>query len=443
MDERRKEVIKRLADRARRISIDTRTIRKGDAFLAIKGKTHDGHDFVREAFKKGAIRAVVSRIDKNTSSYAERLIKVDDTLRTLGDIAAECRLKFKVPVVAVTGSNGKTTTKDIIAHVLSARYTVLKNESSKNNLIGLPLTLLGLSDRHDVAVLEMGMNRLGEIDRLSEIANPHIGVVTNIGPSHLEFLGTLKKVFIAKCELLKRLSREDTAVLNKDDPYLRRISGIRPKKIYFGIETKCHFQASDLLFRDKGWLFSVGEEKNLKLNLLGKHNIYNALAAIAVARLFGIDFPAIKEALASFRNTSKMRLEIKNVRGMEILDDSYNSNPLSMERAVETLAGYNASGKRIIVCGDMLELGGKSREMHEAVGRIIAASGADILVTMGKYSRFTNKTASKKGLDTSYHADSHKSAAEFLRKNTRAGDVILVKGSRAMQMEKVITELAA
>lgn len=441
MDENRNETIENLAKYASSIFIDTRTIKKGEVFIAIKGKRFDGHDFVEEAFKKGAKLAIVSRRPKNLSlGYKDRLIKVKDTVKALGDIAKTHRLKFNVPVIAITGSNGKTTTKEMVTHVLSAKYNVLKNETSKNNLIGLPLTLLELEEKHSAVVLEMGMNHLGEIDRLSEIAKPHIGVITNIAPAHLEFLYNLKNVFIAKSELIKRLSREDTAILNKDDIYLRNIKGISAKKVYFGIDRRCPFQTENLLYRNNMWHFSIDKTANFELHLLGRHNIYNALVAIVIARQFDMCFSTIAERIKSYRQICPMRLEFRNIRGVEILDDSYNSNPRSLECAINTLAEYDTDGRRIVVSGDMLELGKQARAMHQSLGKTLAAGPIDGLVTLGPLSKFMNKEAKRWGMNTLYHAKSHNDAASFLKKITRPGDVILVKGSRAMEMEKVIEE---
>jgi len=425
------------------VSIDTRTIKKGDIFFAIKGKKFDGHDFVKEAFLKGASKAVVQKLPKGSSSYRKHLIKVKDTITALGIIARTHRLKFNIPVVAITGTNGKTTAKDITAHVLSAKYNVLKNESSKNNLIGLPLTLLKLTKKHDIAVVEMGMNRLGEIGMLSRIVIPKIGVITNIGPSHLEFLGTLKNVFAAKSELLKHLPRDGTAILNKDDYYL---SGIQKKpytKICFGIENPCDFQATNLSRFKNIWSFRInGGSDVFQSSLLGKHNIYNALIAISVARKFDIDYETIKKQSCSYKQKCPMRLEHKKLRGLEVLDDSYNSNPLSMECAINTLINYTSDGKKIIVSGDMLELGKNAEKMHEEIGRSIASNPIDTLITVGKLSKFVSKGAKRAGMNRMYHAHSHRDAAEFLCKITKPGDVVLVKGSRGAEMEKIIQYLS-
>lgn len=423
------------------ISIDSRAIKRGGIFIAIKGARFDGHDFVKEAFKKGSSYAVVSKEIALARSDRKKIIKVEDTVWALGEIAKFHRRRFNIPVVAITGSNGKTTVKDMTAFLLSAGYNVLKNEASRNNLIGLPLTLLGFRKKHQVAVLEMGMNRLGEIGRLSDIARPRIGVVTNIGPSHLEFLGTLANVAKAKSELLKRLPGRGMAILNADDAYLRKIKGIRSRTVYFGIEKKCAFQAKDLRYRNNKWCFSLGKGRNFEIPILGRHNVYNALVAVAVGRQFGLSYSTIARRIRQYRQPSSMRLEAESVRGVKILNDAYNSNPLSMECAVEALARYETRGKRIVLSGDMMELGEDARVWHEAVGRLIAKRPIGALITLGKLSRFTSDAAKKMGMETLCHAESGREAEKFLKKIAKPGDVVLVKGSRAMKMEKVIEGL--
>jgi UDP-N-acetylmuramoyl-tripeptide--D-alanyl-D-alanine ligase len=433
--------IEKIIQNPKLISIDSRTIKKNGIFVAIKGKRFDGHDFVEKAFRKGARLAIVSRKPKVAPKHKKRLIMVRNTVTTLGNIAASHRARFDIPVIAITGTNGKTTAKDMASHVLSSKYNVLKNETSKNNDIGLPLTLLKLTKKHDVAIVEMGMNHLGEIARLAEIAGPDIGVITNIGPAHLESLGTLKNILIAKSELLKRLRRNGPAILNKDDAYLRAVKGLKCKKIYFGIESVSDFRATNLSYRKNKWSFRLaGTNENFELSLFGKHNIYNALIAIALAGQFGIGFSTIAKRIASYRQASPMRMGFESIRGIGILDDTYNSNPLSMECAIDTLSGYNTRGKRIVVSGDMLELGKKAKTMHEAMGRVLASRPIDVLITHGRLSLFMNKEARKRGMESLYHARLHSDAAGFLRKVARSGDVILVKGSRGMRMEKVIEQ---
>ena len=423
-----------------RISIDTRTIKRGDTFLAIKGRRFDGHDFVREALRKGAKKAVVSKIPHLPPAYRPRLIKVSNTLEVLAEMAGARRAKFGIPLIAVTGSNGKTTAKDMLARVLSSRYNVLKNETSKNNFIGLSLTLLGLNAKHEIAVLEMGMNGLGEIEKLSEIAKPSMGVMTNIGPSHLEGLKSLDNVFKAKAELIKKLPRNAPVFLNIDDEILRKARVSGRKKVYYGIERRCRFRAENVSYRAGAWSFTVSGER-FELPLLGRHNIYNALIAIAVSRTLGVPLRDVKKGIAGFRPGRSGRLDRITVRGIDVIDDSYNSNPLSMASALDALGMYGVSGKKIVVCGDMLELGDKSRFFHEEAGRDVAERHIYSLITLGRLSRFIHKSAGRRGMENIYHAASHREAARVLRRLARPGDAILVKGSRGMKMEKVIEEL--
>jgi len=431
--------IEEIAQYPNLVSIDTRTIKKGGIFIAIEGRRFNGHDFVEEAFKRGASAAVVSKITQKFLPYTHRLTRVNNTLSALGAIARHHRKRFNIPVIAITGSNGKTTAKDTVSHVLSEEYRVLRNDTSKNNLIGLPLTLLRLNKSHKIAVLEMGMSASGEIEKLCRIAMPQIGVITNIGPSHLEFLGSLKNIFAAKSELLRMLPKGSTVYLNKDDRYLSKIKPAKYKRVFFGIDNTCAFQAEELAYKDNKWHFSV-EGHAFKLAAPGRHNIYNALISIAIARRFGLKFSAIEKRINSYRQNSSMRLEFRNIRGVKILNDAYNSNPLSMKCAVDTLTRYTGCGKKIVVSGDMLELGDKAKAMHESVGRLIALSGVDTLITLGSLSRHVGLAARKKGLKEVYHARSHKDAAGFLKKITRPDDMVLVKGSRSMQMERVIEE---
>ena len=433
--EKQGSVIKDLAEKAYMICADSRKIKKGEIFLAINGKRFDGHDFVDEVFKKGARAAIVSKTAGGKSRRA--LIKVKDTVSDLGRIAGIYRRKFDIPVVAVTGSAGKTTAKDMIAHVLSARYNVLKSEKSNNNFVGLPLTLTKLTKRHQVCVLEMGMNHAGEIDKLCKIAGPNMGVITNIGTAHIGPLGSMRNIFMAKTELLRNLPEGAAAILNKDDAYLGTLKRRGYRRVYFGINEKCRFQALNPEYENNLWRFSVGKEK-FELAVLGKHNIYNALAAIVVARELGIGWRLIRRGIKSFRQKCSMRLECKNVRGVKIINDSYNSNPSSMARAMETLADYDTGGKKIIVSGDMFELGTRAKTLHEKLGSEIAKSSTEVLITLGKFSKFTNRAAAQKGTRVLYHAVSPDGAADFLRKIAKPGDVVLVKGSRGMRMERVI-----
>jgi len=426
-----------------KISTDSRAVKKEDFFVALKGPRFDGNKFADEALKKGAIGALVH--SPQSIVHRKIVIKVDDTTKALQQIAAAWRLKFDIPVIAVTGSNGKTTAKDMIWSVLSAKYNVLRNEGTENNHIGVPKTLLNLNGRCDIAVLELGTNHKGEIKLLADIARPEIAVITNIGESHLEFLGDKDGVFREKIDLLGSLDeRRGTAILNGDDECLSGIKAGRPRRVVrFGFKEGNDFRARLVSVGRNGLRFRLNGAAIFQLNLLGVHNIYNALAAIAVARQFGVDYGSIKESLFDYR-PGGMRLRLERVAGVDIINDSYNSNPLSMKAALEALKSYPAKSKWV-VAGDMLELGRFAALFHKIVGESIAMSGAEGLVTFGRLSRHTLSAARQGGMKRRnlWHCSTHGEVARVLRKVVRKGDAVLLKGSRALKMEKVLEKLKA
>lgn len=420
------------------ISIDSRTINKGELFVAIKGGAFDGHDFIQEALKKGACGIISSKREEPPVVEGQALIKVRDTLKALGDIAAFHRRRFNIPVIGITGSNGKTTVKEMAAYILGRRYNVLKNKGTRNNLIGLPLTLLGLKQGyHSIAVLEMGANQSGEIKRLAKILMPTVGIITNIGQSHLEFLKDREGVFKAKSEMISELKKDDLVIINGDDTMLSRIRP-RSKRIKFGLKKSNDFRAKDIK-PGAGITFLLNEHHPLNINLFGMHNIYNALAAIAVASHFGINIPTIAEALTKFKAPS-MRMERLEVNNIDIINDAYNSNPLSLKCAVEALSLLKTKGRKILVTGDMLELGAKARSLHTAAGRMIAKSSISHLITIGALSKHTALGAGQSGMNKNnvYNCLDKKEAAGILKRIARPGDTALIKGSRDMRMEKII-----
>lgn len=420
------------------ISIDSRTIKKGELFIAIKGKNFDGHDFIEDAVKKGASGVVSNRSLPRVKKVP--VIVTKDTVTALGDMAADHRRKFNIPVVGITGSNGKTTAKEIIASLLGAKFNVLKNKGTENNFIGLPLTLLKLKARHTAAVLEMGANHLGEIGRLSRILKPTIGLITNIGPSHLEYFGDLSSVFKAKSEMIEFL-RGYPLILNGDDIFLKRLKK-KTKAVTFGIDKINDFRATDITQKGSAVEFKLNEKICIKMSLAGRHNVYNALAGIAVASILGIGSRAIKNRLAAFKPLP-MRMRKYSFNGLYIIDDTYNSNPLSSKYAVEFLSEFRTKGKKIFVTGDMLELGKRAPYFHRRLGRLAAASPIDKLITVGKLSRETGLSAKKSGMKNNsiWMCPSIDKVAAVLDGLVEPGDVILVKGSRAMHMEKIIENL--
>ncbi|HSA78765.1 MAG TPA: UDP-N-acetylmuramoyl-tripeptide--D-alanyl-D-alanine ligase [Nitrospirota bacterium] len=431
------------------VSIDSRTIKKGELFVAIKGPRFDGHDFVREVIKNGAWGALVERSELETK-YASlgglrNILAVEDTIFALQEMSKMHRKRFAIPVIGITGSNGKTTTKEMLASILKQRGAVLKNEGNLNNHIGVPLTLLKLNARHKSAAVEMGMSALGEIDALARLVRPDVGVITNIGPAHLEFLGTMDTVAQAKAELLGNLKMGGTAVLNADDQYftpLRNKYGGRV--LSFGIENKADVSASGIRqgkdFTDMT-IEADDSRVNVRLPAVGKHNIYNALAASAAATAVGMPLDAVKYGLEDFSPVA-MRSELKQVKGRTVLADYYNANPGSVKAALETLISLGAGRKSVAVLGDMLELGDIAADAHREVGRTVAHLGVDVLITMGSLATYINEGALEEGMpqDRVIVAGSHAEAAALLKERSKNGDAILIKGSRGMKMEKILEE---
>ena len=431
----------RLSANIHGVSINSRTVKKGDLFVAIIGERFDAHAFIAQAVKKGARAVVVSK--KVVCGPSVTVVRVDDTTRALGFMALHYRKKFPIPLVAVTGSAGKTTTKELIAAVLKKRYRVLKNIKTENNQFGVPLTLLKLRKSHNIAVLELGTNQFGDIRWLSRIARPTVCVFTNIGDSHLQGLKTRAGVFKEKFRMIQGLNRKDCVIYNKDDDYLSTIaqSKITPKKISYGLNDNSDFRAKSIRLRQNRLTeFSV-DGKRFQLKTPAKHNIYNALAAIVCGRLFKVNFSDIQKAVGQYA-FGLNRQEIKKIGSLLIIDDTYNSNPVSFKSAIETLNSLELKGRKILVCADMLELGGRARSLHEDMGKLVAKSKVHLVLTMGPYARFLKDTIGRMhGRIQSYHCGSLEEIHRRLKNFCRPGDVLLVKGSRAMKMERTVAFL--
>jgi len=424
------------------ISIDSRTIKKGSAFIAIKGNNFDGHDFIGKAIKKGA--SCIIKAEKNKQKVTERVacIEVKDTLKALGDVANFWRKRFDVPVIAVTGSNGKTTAKDMIAWVLSHKFKVLKNEGTKNNQIGLPLTLLKLDGTYDIVVLELGTNHPGEIAYLSRIAGSNVGVITNIGAAHLGYFGNLAGVFKEKSALIRNLDKPAIAILNADDHFLRNEVTRKTKIPFvlgFGIKNQSDFFATDIKERHQALVFSINLKQKIKLQTLGYHNIYNALIAAAIARVFGLRYREIALRLAGF-DFPESRLKLVKSKNIRFIDDTYNANPDSLQEALNTLEKFQVRGRKIFIMGDMLELGSGARAFHIRAGKDIVKV-CDVFISVGRLSKFTAQTARRCGFKSKniFTCRRSEEAAKILRKKLfpQSNDIVLVKGSRAMRMEEV------
>jgi UDP-N-acetylmuramoyl-tripeptide--D-alanyl-D-alanine ligase len=429
------------------VSIDSRNVKEGELFVALKGDRFDGHDFVLDAIKKGAWGALVERTALEQKflnlGALKNILPVEDTLYALQEMAHLHRKKFMIPVVGITGSNGKTTTREMLASILKLKGPVLKNEGNLNNHIGVPLTLLKMNDRHWVGVIEMGMSAPGEIDTLTRLAMPTIGVITNIGPAHLEFFGTTDKVAQAKGELLDNLKSEASAVLNADDAHFsilkKKFAG---RLITFSIANKADVTASNVR-QEKEYsdmtITTEGVRINVRLRAVGIHNVYNALAATAAALAVGVTIDVVKFGLDDFLPVAG-RSEIKKLEGRTVLADYYNANPASMEAAIKTLVSLKSGMKAIAVIGDMLELGEKSAEAHREIGRTAARNKVDLLITVGEQGTYVEKGALEAGMKAEQvlGAISHENAGRLLKQLTHPGDVILIKGSRGMKMEKIL-----
>ncbi|MDN5346810.1 MAG: UDP-N-acetylmuramoyl-tripeptide--D-alanyl-D-alanine ligase [Clostridia bacterium] len=427
------------------ISTDTRTLKPGEVFFALKGPRFDGHDFLEIAAARGAAAAVISRRPEGAAPPA--LVLVPDTLQALQSLAAWYRGRFNLPVIGVTGSSGKTTTKDLIAAVLGRFGPVLKTPGNFNNEIGLPLTLLQLDKGYRVAVLEMAMRAPGEIAALCRLARPDIGVITNIGAAHLGRLGSKEAIARAKGELLAALPRTGLAVLNADDAWCRRLALSSPARvIFYGFSPEAEVRVRDVAAsagRDSKFGLEVGGRLwEVALPMPGRHNVLNAAAALAVAWGLGLDLDEAIPGLKEWPAEDLRQNFIAGPNGSLIFNDAYNANPDSMLAALRVLSELQGE-RRLAVLGDMLELGPEAARLHFEVGEAAAGLGLAYLITVGSLARELASGARAGGMPAERIAcfDDHREAAARLRELLRPGDVVLVKGSRGMAMEKVLTAL--
>ncbi len=418
------------------VSIDSRTLRPGDLFIAVTGQRLDGHHFIAQAISKGACAVIVSR---EISIQTELpVICVDNTTKALGQIAHFHRSQFNVPVIAITGSAGKTTTKEMLAAILGGQYRVLKNIKTENNQIGVSLTLLRLTKDHEVVVLELGTNHPGEIRWLTEIAKPTIAVLTNIGTSHLEGLKSTEGVFKEKFDLVKFMDPSGVVIFNKDDSYLKTIEKKRipQKKISYAIKASADVKISALKASPDEIQFTVNQN-NFSIRTIALHNVYNALAALCCAQCLKVREDIIKKGLTSFENCHG-RQEIKDIAGVRVINDSYNSNPISLKSAIETLNLFKTKGQKILVCADMLELGSQSKRWHERMGKIISETTINTVLTLGSQTVYLFDQIKKKDRILSIHCQSLEEICQHLKRLCKSGDVVLIKGSRGMRMAQVM-----
>ena len=429
------------------ISTDTRKIKDTDLFVALKGPNFDGHNFMAEALAKGAAGAIIQSpipSPQSTSKNKAIFIKVKDTLKAYGDIAHHYRMKFAIPFIGITGSNGKTTAKEMAYKVLSSKFNVLKNEGTENNLIGLPQTLLRLNAAHSMGILELGTNHFGETKRLAHILKPATGIVTNIGPAHLEFFKSEAGVFKEKMQLLSCLDEAGLALINADDKFLSGIKRLKCKTVRFGIYGDCDFKAAKICQENGALKFTVNDKYDFKINLLGEHNVYNALIAISAGFLNGVSFNDIYKSLSEFHPVDG-RLCLKVAGPVNIIDDTYNSNPQSLNAALNFLSKYKTSGRKILVCGDMLELGKAAVKFHAETAKAAAGAGLDYLVSVGNFSQIVKETAILEGMDknTVFSCMNNTEVLKILKDILKDGDVLLLKGSRLMKLNEVVNALSS
>lgn len=420
---------------------DSKKVEEGSVFIAIKGERFDAHDFVGEAVSSGAVCAVTER-----AVDGAKCIIVDSTRAAYLSIAHHYRNKFDIPLVAVTGSVGKTTTKDFIWRVLSESFNTHKTPENRNNDIGLPETLLNLNKEHQAAVIEMGMNHQGEISKLSTVAAPTICVITNIGTSHIENLGSRENILKAKLEILDGADKNAPVIMCKDDEYLKKADLRGRRTVWYSVEdTSADVYAKDITIHDDSVSFTIceqGGEIKAKMNVLGLYNVKNALAAYCVGRELKMKPEDIVSGIAKFK-TDGIRQTIEKLGEMTIIKDCYNASPDSMGSALELLDSVKTDGRRIAVFADMKELGKMSKELHTKVGGFVSKSKTDILLCFGDDSRYIVSGAVKAGFkeeNAKFFTDKNE-LCDYLNDIKRDGDTILFKASRAMKLEEVIEKL--
>jgi len=436
------------------VSIDSRTVRAGELFVAIHGPRHDGHNHVAGALGAGAVAALVAA--EKVGGYADAIrakcVVVDDTFVALKQFARAAREAWGGKIAGVTGSVGKTTTKEILAALLGARFRVLKSEGNFNNGYGLPLTLFRLDEMHQAAVLEMGMSRRGELSRLAEIARPDVGVVTRVSPAHLEFFASLDEIALAKRELIEGLNGKDsTAVLNADDSRVAAFGSHAPGRVLtYGIENRAFFMAENI--EDRGALGTtfdyVSSEGRVRLELAlpGRHVIANALASLAAASVWGIGIDEARMVLPSLRPPAMRGELLRFSDGAALINDSYNSSPAALQAMTSLLAATPGFNRRILAAGEMRELGATSVELHREAGQFAAKTGAiDWVIGVAGDGAQLVEGAAEAGLPREHTRffESSEQAAEFLQTLLRPGDLLLVKGSRGVRMERIVEALLA
>ncbi len=426
------------------ISIDSREISGDSLFIPIQGERFDGHDFINDAINNGANSFLISK-DMDITKYKNKtIIFVNDTLKALHDLSRLILEKYNIPVIAVTGSTGKTTTKEFVYNVLSQKYNVLKNKGNYNNHIGLPLTIFNCNSKTEIAVLEMGMSGRGEIDLLANITRPKISIITNIGTSHIEKLGSQEEIYNAKMEITNYMDQSESLICNGDDQFLKALKNKYTKfeKVFIGLNEDNDIYAQNIV--NIGYagmefdMYDGNEVHSFKLDVPGVHNVYNALIAVAVGKIHNISIEDIKAGLKLYSG-SKMRLNIIEKEDIIIINDCYNSSPDSMNAALKVLKEINTP-RKIAILGDMLEMGGFSEAYHKEVGNMVREYNVDLLITVGKEAKNIAKGALEMGLeqDQVHSFDNNNGVINFIKNTLKYKDSILIKGSRGMKMEQIV-----
>jgi UDP-N-acetylmuramoyl-tripeptide--D-alanyl-D-alanine ligase len=434
----------------RRICTDSRQLEGGDLFVALAGERFDGHDYLLEVAGKGAVAALVEPKRTKVPPLALHcgMITVANTRAALGQLAERYRRDFTLPIVAIGGSNGKTTTKELVASVLRQKYATLSSEASFNNDIGVPLTLLRLSQSHQAAVLEVGTNHPGELAPLVRMIEPRLGVITSIGREHLEFFGGIQGVAEEEGWLAELLPAEGTLFVNGDSEWAARLAGrSRARTVRVGVQAGNDWSARAVMMDGSGTTFEVSAPRpayagEYHIKLLGRHQVINALLALAVGSELGVGREELQRGLADCQ-LPKLRLQLWEVNGVRVLDDSYNANVDSMLAALQTLSELPGRGRRIAVLGDMAELGRHSEPAHREVGAAVARSGVAQLFAVGKMAGVTAAAAREAGLQNANQLADSEEAARVLREFVKAGDLVLIKASRASRLERVGEALRA
>lgn len=426
------------------LSTDTRTIKEKSIFVALKGERFNGNMYIKEAELKGASLCIVDEVllnEDELKSFNAGIIKVKDTKHGLMDMAAYYLKKLNVKVIGITGSTGKTSTKDLTAAALSGKYKVFKTEGNFNNEIGLPLTILSMDSTYEVAVLEMGMSNFGEIHNLASVAKPHIGIITNIGVSHLENLKTRENILKAKMEITDFFNKDNVLILNDDNDVLSTVDDKNDYKlIRIGINSSKHglnYKADHIIIKEDGIKFSISEnnhdvEEVFEINALGMHSVLNSQLAIATARVLGLNFDEIRNGFKNIKNTS-MRLQIINNEDIKIINDSYNASPDSMKAAIEYLRTLNGK-RKVAILGTMKELGEDSYELHRDVAKFAKEKGIHNILCIGEFSKAYIEGFGAGALEFSNKEE----LGKYYNNLREKGDIVLVKASRSMQFEDIV-----